>query len=192
MHEKVSLSSIMDQLIVFMENKQKVPLNDCIELFGTRGIVIVLLFFALLNSIPLPSIPGFSTVTGIPIILLGLQLAFAAKTLWLPKRVREYQIDCTVFRPRLQKLEAKLKKWEHVLKPRWLILSEPPIRNVLGILVVCAAIILALPIPFFNFPAGLAISILAVGLIEEDGFVITLGIALVVSFMCAAVGLTLL
>ena len=51
-------------------------------------------------------------------------------------------------------------------------------QRFLGIAFVILATVMSLPIPFGNFPPGLAMALMAIGLIERDGLIIILGLAI--------------
>jgi hypothetical protein len=164
----------------------EVTVDSCISALGDNSIPLALLLFTLLSSLPLFSIPGFTTVTGIPIILLGGQLLFAREHIWLPKRIRQHHLTSPRLWLWLNKILPYMDKIEHHLKPRMLGLSKAPMRRFLGFIFVIIGILLALPIPFINFPAGFSMFILAVGLVERDGLVIAAGLA-IIAFMGIAI-----
>src|SRR3546814_11677546 len=51
-------------------------------------------------------------------------------------------------------------------------------ERVLGIVCLALAVIITLPIPFANMLPGLAVTALALGLIERDGLAVLIGLAL--------------
>src|SRR5687768_2949363 len=58
-----------------------------VELLGDRSFALCILIFSLPNSLPVPGIPGFSTITGVPILLIALQIVFGRKAIWLPPKI---------------------------------------------------------------------------------------------------------
>ena len=170
-------TSLSIQTILAMpQNKDYVTVDDCIEALGDNSIPLALLLFTLLSSLPLFSIPGFTTITGIPIILLGGQLLFARRHIWLPKRIRQRKLTSPKLWHWLEKVLPYLQKIEHHLKPRFLKLSASPMRQLLGLVFVVLGTLLALPIPLINFPAGFTMFVLALGLVERDGIIIIAGL----------------
>lgn len=156
-----------------------VTVDECIHELGRSSIILGLLMFSFLSSLPLFSIPGFTTITGIPIVLLGAQLLTAREYIWLPRRIRKKRLESERLWRTMQLGLPGLRKMERWLAPRILPLSESPARNILGALFVITGTVLALPIPFVNFPAGFSMFVLAVGLVARDGFVILLGVAMI-------------
>lgn len=68
-----------------------------------------------------------------------------------------------------------LAKAEKLLKPRANVLTRPPVEYVAGFVSLVLAVILMLPIPLGNTLPALAISVLALGVLERDGVWIALG-----------------
>lgn len=54
-------------------------------------------------------------------------------------------------------------------------LAKPPVENLVGLVCLVLAVILMLPIPLGNTLPALAISVLALGVLERDGIWIVLG-----------------
>lgn len=185
-----SVSGILGTLRTHLEKQGRMPLSESIDLFGERSILVVLLFFALLNSLPV-SLPGFSTITGIPIMILGVQLLIGIHHVWLPQKVRNYTLTQEKMGPRLQKLHNQLQKWEHWIRPRYPFMTTPVVFRLLGLIFVIMAILLALPVPFLNFPSGFTMSILAIGMIERDGLIIGIALSLVAAVVAGIFLLTL-
>lgn len=164
-----SISLILEKAKI----KGEVTVEECIDALGDNTIPLALLLFTLLSSLPLFSIPGFTTITGIPIILLGGQLLFAREHIWLPERIRHRKLTSPKLWHWLEKILPSLQKIEHYLKPRIPQLSEIPMRQLLGLVFMFVGTLLALPIPLINFPAGFTMFVLALGLVERDGLVIS-------------------
>lgn len=166
-------------ILTMAHREHKVTVENCLDELGESSIALALLLFTLLSSLPLFGIPGFTTVTGIPIILLGGQLLFGAEHLWLPRRINRHPLHSPKLWHWLERILPLLQKIEQYIKPRFLTLSENPARRLLGAAFVVMGILLALPIPLINFPAGFSMFILALGLVERDGFIIIAGLAMI-------------
>ena len=67
--------------------EDRIRLADLSRAFGDRAFGALLLVFALPNLLPLP--PGSSTVLGIPLMLISVQLALERTELWPPRAVGE-------------------------------------------------------------------------------------------------------
>ena len=70
-----------------------------------------------------------------------------------------------------------LARAERLLRPRVLALSSPPMEYFVGGVCLLLAIVLVLPVPLGNMLPALAISLLALGVLERDGLWILAGLA---------------
>jgi hypothetical protein len=194
MYKPRSISQVVSAMIFFGRKHRSLTVGQCAEMLQGRGLMLVLLVLCLLNSIPVPGIPGFSTVTGIPIVILGFQMLRGSQAVWIPKRLAAHQVNPRKWIPRLKRLLPHVKRMEKMLKPRWGVLSSPTARRVWGVVFIVLGIILALPLPFMNFPVGLAMSLLAIGIILRDGALIVFAVlgslALMASGVLVVGGLT--
>jgi len=146
-----------------------VSIGDFVSLLGDRSFALVILIFALPNAVPVPGIPGFSTLTGVPIMLLALQIALGRDTIWLPERVAKKRFSCTFLTKVINKAMPAMLWIEKCLHPRWVWVCEGISERAIGMLIVVLAAILALPMPGGNFLPGLSILLLALALLEKDG-----------------------
>ena len=70
-----------------------------------------------------------------------------------------------------------LQRAESLLRPRLARLSLPPMEQLVGFLSLLLAVLLVLPIPLGNVLPALAISLLALGVLERDGVWVLAGFA---------------
>jgi hypothetical protein len=155
---------------------ERVSIAIIADALGDRRLGIVLLCLALPNAVPGPYIPGFSTILALPIIWLGLQLAFGKRRPRLPhviRRVSFRRARFVAFVNRVAPLIARLERW---LAPRPSRLTEAGGQRYLGLALIAFATVLAMPVPFGSVPVALGISVLALGLIEEDSRALRLGL----------------
>ncbi|MGE0252154.1 MAG: exopolysaccharide biosynthesis protein [Dongiaceae bacterium] len=162
-----------------LEEHQKpaITLRDLRDILGARGHGIFIVFLNLPNMIPAP-IPGFSTIFGIPIALLGLQLLLGVHRPWLPKFLLEKNFDTKKIRAMVFKAEPVLHKLERFLHPRWFFLTNRYLWHLYGLAITLMALVMALPIVFGNLVLAIPITILALGMIARDGLFIITGLIL--------------
>jgi len=183
------VSDALAQIIDASHKRGGITVQRCISSLGDQSILVTLLLLSLVNSFPLPGIPGLSTITGILIMFLGFQLMIGTKKIWLPQRVSCYRVRSGKLLSAMEAALPRLRKLECNLKRRLPQLCNPPVRNVLGMVFMILGFLLALPIPFANFPLGLSMTILAIGLMVRDGLVILIGLLLALGFLGLAVTL---
>ena len=154
---------------------ERVELGTISQLMGSRSIGALLLFFALPMVLPIP-MPGISIVFGIPLIVISVQLLFGHRHAWLPARLARRsiaRIDLSVY---IQKALPTLHRIESVLRPRIEGLTGNKAMRLVGSACLILALIITLPIPFGHLVPGLAISAMALGLIERDGLIVGAGL----------------
>jgi hypothetical protein len=135
----------------------------------------LLLIFAAINLLPLP--PGFTTVTGIPLVLLTAQMALGARRPWFPAKVNRRGLS----RKAMQLLASKMESWEKriewVLKPRLTWLTSDRAVRAIGAVGFLLSVILWLPIPLGNHAPAFSMSLFALALIYKDGLMVLAGAA---------------
>ena len=140
----------------------------------TQALALLLILFALPNILPSP--PGTTTIFGAPLVLLTLQMAMG-REVWLPRLVLDRALPRTGLMAILAKAQPYFARVERLLRPRLLVLTTPAAQRGLGALMVVLSVLIMLPIPLANTGPSIAITLIAIGLIERDGMFILAGIA---------------
>lgn len=176
-HSSASLSSL---LLAFAANftAERVRVRDIIESLGPRSFGFILLIFALPNSLPILGIPGVSTITGLPMLFVAVQMALGHKRVYLPRWIADSSIATIDFQRLINKVAPWLQRIEKLMRPRIAFLTLGNAERWLGAFCVLLAFLLALPIPLGNLLPALGILFIALGLIESDGVCVLVGIAI--------------
>jgi hypothetical protein len=148
--------------------------GELIDKLDSRAHGVLLLVLALPMCIP--NIPGISTIFGILMLAPALQLVLGSRRLWVPKRVRAWQVDCNALRRTFQVATPTLRRVEKLIKPRWTRLTRFPVTILVGLQTLLMAVILILPIPFANWPPGITVAMTALALLQRDGVLMLLTI----------------
>lgn len=172
-----SLSSLLlDTAAQFQTERIKV--RDITETLGHRSFGFILLMFAIPNSLPIVGIPGVSAVTGLPMLLVAVQMMLNHKRVYLPRWIADSSVATSDFRRIIEKVAPWLKRFEKLLRPRIDILTRGNADRWLGAVCALLAFFLILPIPFGNLIPGVGILFIALGLIERDGICVLIGLGL--------------
>lgn len=171
-HTSKLLTSIAERL----ETEDSISLREIIVTLGERVFGISILLFCIPNCLPIPNVAGLSALTGIPIAIIGLHMVFGKVQLWLPARLGEKRFSGQRLGKILERAIPAIRKIEVLLHPRLRIMSTEVMQRFLGVVFVLLATVMSLPIPFGNFLPGLAMALIAIGLIERDGLLILLGL----------------
>lgn len=171
---RLPLSEVL-RLLADDPSRERIAVSDLLTVLGDRALGALLFIFAFPNVLPVP--PGTSTVLGAPLIFLAAQLAFGLKP-WLPQIVSQRSMAREDFRALIARIGPWLARGEKFLRPRFSGLSFPPMEFGIGLICFVLALVLVLPIPLGNMLPALAISLLALGILERDGVWVLAGLAM--------------
>jgi hypothetical protein len=163
-------------------SRERISVGDLLATLGDRAIGALMFFFAAPNILPVP--PGVSTLLGAPLLFLSAQLMLGMRP-WLPGVVTRRSISREDLATLVRRIVPWLAKAEKLLKPRAPVLVRPPVEYFVGLVCLVLAAVLMLPIPLGNTLPALAISLLALGVLERDG--VWIGIGLLASAVAGTV-----
>lgn len=172
---KISNSSLSATLhgLASDESRDRISIRDIFGAMGDRAFGALMLIFALPNVFPTP--PGTSAVLGAPLIFLTAQLTFGLSP-WLPAFIA----DRSLSRKDFASIAARITPWlswaEKMLKPRVTFLVQPPVENIIGLICLVLAVVLALPVPLGNILPAFAICLFSFAILERDGIFVLLGL----------------
>ena len=166
------LSDVLQQLAED-DGRERVSVGDLLNALSDRALGALLFVFACPNA--LPAVPGTSVILGAPLVLLAAQLAFKRKP-WLPGFITRRSMARADFRGLIARICPWLRRAEKMLRPRASAWALPPMEYLVGLVCLLLAIVVLLPIPLGNMLPALAISMLALGILERDGYWIIAGL----------------
>ena len=148
-----------------------------LDSFRHRSYGLFLLLVLLPVFIPIPA--GQGAFSGLLTTLIGLQLLWQLEHPWVPKFIAEK----TFKRSHIINFQRHFDRWlgyiEKLCRPRYeYAFDHAWARAFSGLLLVVLGILLALPIPFTNYPFGVIILAFSLGFIERDGILFGLGCVL--------------
>lgn len=165
-------SEVLQQVLVD-ETKTEISLGELMEQLGERAFGFMLFILAFPNCLPMP--PGFSTITGVPMLWLAFQKLRGKHHPQFPKTLADRKFPRAPLAKAVKTILPALNWLEKLSRPRWLWLADGKAELVITSIMLAMALVLMLPIPLGNFPQAFAIAIMAFGLIETDGVLIMLG-----------------
>lgn len=149
---------------------------DLLATLGDQGFGLLILLLALPNAVPGPFIPGFSVPFALGIAALGLQIAAGWRAPRLPSRLRRLSMQTDSFRHFVKSAEPLLLRFERWLRPRPSRLTQGTGERFVGVALVVLSFVLVLPVPFGNLPIAISIIVIALGLLEGDGYALRVGL----------------
>ncbi len=187
-------SALLDGLVEAFP-QEKTSVGALIDQLDSRAYGVLLLVLALPMCIP--NVPGISTIFGILMMLPALQMVLGSRRLWVPQRVRRWEIESSQLRGTLRAAIPTLRRVEYLIKPRWSRLTRFPVTILVGLQTLLMAFILILPIPFANWPPGMTVAMTALALLQRDGVLMLLTIPAAIAsvasvYLGARVGLAVI
>lgn len=167
----IPLSAVLFRL-AHDRQRDRVAIRDLLEAPEDRAIGALMFVFAVPNVLPMP--PGVSAILGAPLVFLSAQLMLGRRP-WLPAVIAGRSLSREDFATLMRRVVPWLVKAERLLRPRASWLARPPMEYLVGLACLLLAVVLVLPIPLGNSLPALAISLLALGVLERDGFWIIAG-----------------
>jgi hypothetical protein len=157
---------------------ETITLEQFLAPLETRAYGFLLVLLALPNFIPIPV--GIGGVCGILLIVIGAQMLIGLPRPWIPGFARRHGFRRSSVEHFVQRATPLFARLERICKPRLEQLTRSPVSHFNGLLLALLGILLALPIPFTNYPFGFVMLLFGVALIERDGGLLALVWATVV------------
>jgi hypothetical protein len=152
---------------------EAIPLGWILAELHERAFGLILLVLALPCCIPF--LYGLPQVVALPLLFVSAQLMVGRRRPWLPDRLGAR----TVSRDALDRLGCRagplLRRIEAVSRPRLVALTRRPLDHVVGLGLVLFSASILLPLPATNTVPGIAVVVVAMGLLQRDGVLILLG-----------------
>lgn len=155
----------------------RVTLRELLGLVGEQGLLVFCAILAMPFLLPV-TLPFMSTALGLPMLLIGAAVVMN-RVPWLPDRLLDHALPTDTVQHVLERAAHSADRFEHLVRPRLLVLTGTPfVNSVNGVMVVLAVLVLMAPlplVPFANTLPAIGIILLCLGMAERDGVVILLG-----------------
>jgi len=152
-------------------------LRELFAMLGEQGLLVFCGVLAVPFLLPV-MVPAMSAAFGIPMLLIGFAVMFS-RVPWLPARLLDRKLKAETVRAVLARARGWALRFEHLVRPRLLGLSQGPTINFVngGFLVLAVGLLMAplVLVPFSNTVPAIAILLMCFGMAERDGVVIALG-----------------
>jgi hypothetical protein len=159
------------------ESRKALTIEEIVSGLGPRSLPTSLMLFTIPEVLPIP-LPGISAAVVIPTGIISYQMVRGKEEISLPRWLLDRSVPRSAFAACVTAILPFLEKAEGKIRPRWRWTSSRAAKRFIGFFVLLMAAIIALPIPFTNMPFAIAIFIIGLGLAEEDGALISLGLLL--------------
>ncbi len=140
-----------------------------------RGFGLLMLFFTLPLSIPLPIPPGLTMVPAIPLIIFSIQMMRGMDSPWLPKWIGARRIKRSTVALVVEKTAPYLKRVEKLMRPRFSLASSASGEKIIGLFALLFSVAIFIPLPFIHMVPAIGILLMSLGLLSKDGVPIIMG-----------------
>ncbi|MFP8968153.1 exopolysaccharide biosynthesis protein [Pokkaliibacter sp. CJK22405] len=170
-------TSTLLMVLASTHSAPRLSLGELMEALGARSFGMLLFIFTLPNLLPL-GIPGLSTLTGLPLLIVTWQMLLGREQPWLPDWIAKRSLATRDFHRLCRKICPWISKIEKLTRPRPPFARGKPGQCLLALLAMVQVVILILPIPFGNLLPAWTLAVLALGMIEKDGVLLLLSVVL--------------
>jgi hypothetical protein len=150
------------------DDDHPLTLGSLLDEFRERAYGVFLLVSVLPAFVPLPV--GAGAISGPLVSLIGLQLLVQMAHPWVPGFLARRPLKRSTMVKFRDRTAGLLRRLEKLSRPRTeVVIDHPAAKMFTGLLLLVLGFLLALPLPFTNYPFGLILLAFAIALIERDG-----------------------
>ncbi len=159
------------------QESERLTVGDIIAVLRDRAFALLVVLHGLPNCLPMP--PPIPLVCGLLLLLIAVQIVAGMSSPWLPKRVLGQSVARETVAKAVTRAVPLLRRLERWSKPRMSVFETAIGMRGTGVLILAMALALIVAPPFFGqIPLGLAVSLIGLGLVERDGIVVVVGVAI--------------
>lgn len=171
--EPARLSAVFERLAAGHDGP--ITIAEIRTALGDRSLATLLIFFALINLLPLP--PPSSAILGLPLLIVAAQMLYGSTSAWLPKRILAISLTAEQFRSAMARIVPWLVWLEKYIRPRYWPFWPKQGERIVGGMALVLALVVTLPIPLGNWLPAFSITLLGFALSERDGVLLGVGAA---------------
>ena len=171
-HEAMAISRRLEQLAADAEG-EAVTLDWILTQLHERAFGLFLLVLALPCCIPF--LYGVPQVVALPLMFVAAQILMGRSAPWLPQKLGARVVSKDALDSLARRAGPWLRRIEAISRPRLVSLTRAPLDQVVGIALVLFSASILVPLPLTNTVPGIAVVIVAMGLLQRDGILVLLG-----------------
>ena len=174
-HSKKPVRDVISKLDA-LSDRDSVTVGTMLDAFGRTSFLPVMMVPAILVVSPLSGIPLFSSICGLTIALVAVQMLFARDHIWLPGFVTDRTVKGERLHGAMAKLERLAKGIDRISRRRWQALVVPPGNRLAQVMCLLAGLMMPFLelVPFSSSILGLCVLCCAAGLLARDGLFVLL------------------
>lgn len=176
-----------------LQPSDRLTVGDIVAILRDRAFALLVVLLGLPNCLPMP--PPIPLICGLLLGLVAAQIVAGRASPWLPRALLHRSIakgDVKRAVDRALPVFLKLERWS---RPRVTVFDTAPAMRLMGFLLLALSVGLLFAAPVVGqIPLGVAVCLVGLGLVERDGVLVmvglaigTLGVALSFGFVWAVV-----
>lgn len=192
----MKVTTVLESFRSQYKDRQTITLNEVLLSLHEKSFAIMLILLTMVSALPIPAV-GYSTPFGIIISVIGFQLILQKKTLHLPSRFGNKELTTVSLFRHSRWIHRVFSFIERFLRPRLTFMFAPPFSTLTSLLIFLAGASMIIPLPGTNTVPSLSILLMAIGMLDDDGVILLLGIvtalfSFMVTFLIVTLGVNLL
>ncbi|MFG1480006.1 exopolysaccharide biosynthesis protein [Xanthobacter sp. V4C-4] len=181
-------SQVLRQILTKNPSTKEFTVEHIVASMSDNGLAPPLLLFSIPSILP---VPDANALTGLPAGVIASHMIAGRREIELPKVIRERSVPRRSLAVAIHTILPVLERLEKTTKRRWLWASHPIAERMLGVVVFLLALTIAFPILGFALPHAAAMFTIALGMAEQDGVAILVGVAGAVAALVLLTGKSL-
>jgi hypothetical protein len=135
--------------------------------------------FLLVLALPccIPFLYGVPQIVALPLMFVSAQILLGRAVPWLPERLAARTVTKEALGNLSRRADPWLRRIEAFSRPRLARLTRAPLDRLVGLALVLFSASILVPLPGTNTVPGIAVVIVAMGLLQRDGILVMLGAA---------------
>lgn len=174
-----SMSGLVERIRLAGNGGDRVSVADIIDGIGDDAFAPLLLVPALVLISPISAIPGLSSVVGLIMALIALQMVLGVRRVWLPDILRRRTIAKSALDRAANFLERPARFIDRLTRRRLAALTAWPLSIIPSLVCVAAALVIPLfeLVPMSATIISTAIALFALAMVTRDGLLLIFGLA---------------
>lgn len=179
---KQTIGTVVADVRAIAAEGKEVSVGAIVERLGSVSQSGLILVPALLAATPLSGIPGLTSVCGLTIALLAIQMVWPRKHLWLPDWILRRRVDSDDLCSALDKSRPAIDFVDRHTRRRLRFFLTRPATIVIKLTIVLCGLIMPFleVIPFTGSLMAIVVTFLATSLLTCDGLFAAFGIGFMV------------
>jgi hypothetical protein len=169
----IRTSQVLREILTKNPTVKNFTVKRIVDSLGDSRAGTSLMFFSIPGMVP---VPGTSNFAGIPAGTIAGHMIAGRTEIKLPRFILKRSVPRRSLAVAIHAILPFLEKVEKAAKPRWPWASHPAAQRILGVFIFLLAVAVAFPILGFNLPHAAAMFIISLGLVEQDGVAILIGV----------------